>query len=282
MPVKLKPGRHPLPTRHPKKGKKATAPPEPISLVGNAEALAKRLGITLRRPELMRQALRHKSAQQEPDALSNERLEFLGDAVLGLTIAGYLYRAHPDLTEGNLTKVKAVAVSEPLLAQVARELELGEYLTLAKGEEQSGGRHRSSILADAVEAVIAAIYLDRGLTTARRVILDLFTEHLHTIERSEHELDHKTLLQEKIQGLHRKPPTYFVVSESGPDHDRTFVAEVRLSGRVLGKGVGKSKKQAEQAAARRRAERRRADGAVSAGRPPGVVRRKCRTVQETS
>ncbi len=248
MPAKLKPSKHALPTRHPKKKKKA-ATRAAVNLAGNAEALAKRLGVTLRRPELMRQALRHKSAQ-EPGASSNERLEFLGDAVLGLTVAGYLYKAHPEMTEGSLTKVKAVAVSEPVLAQVARELNLGEYLTLAKGEEQSGGRNRSSIMADAVEAIIAAVYLDRGMTAARRVILALFTEHLHTIERSEHELDHKTLLQEKIQGLHRKPPTYFVVAESGPDHDRTFVAEVRLAGRVLGKGVGKSKKQAEQAAAR--------------------------------
>jgi len=228
--------------------KKQAAPP--ISLVGNAEALAQRLKITLRRPELMRQALRHKSAAQEPEAPSNERLEFLGDAVLGLTIAGYLYRTRPELTEGDLTKVKAVAVSEPVLAAVARELELGGYLILAKGEEQSGGRNRSSILADAVEAVIAAIYLDRGLTAARRVILALASEHVKSIERSEHELDYKTLLQEKIQGLHRRPPSYAVVLESGPDHDRTFVAEARLSGRTLGRGEGKSKKQAEQAAAR--------------------------------
>ncbi len=251
MPGTTRPSRRALTTRlrPTEKKKKAPAAP-PVSLVGNAPALAEKLGLTLKRPELMQQALRHKSAQQEPEALSNERLEFLGDAVLGLTIAGYLYRTHPDLPEGQLTKVKAVAVSEMMLARVARELQLGEYLILAKGEEQSGGRNRSSILADALEAVIAAVYLDRGLTAARRVILSLFGEPLHIIERSEHEQDHKTLLQEKIQGLHRKPPSYFVVSESGPDHDRTFVAEVRLSGKALGRGSGKSKKQAEQSAAR--------------------------------
>ncbi len=128
-----------------------------------------------------------------------------------------------------------------------------------------------------MEAVIAAVYLDRGMMAARRVILALLTEHLHTIERSEHELDHKTLLQEKIQGLHRKPPTYFVVSESGPDHDRTFVAEVRLAGRVLGKGVGKSKKQAEQAAARGRAcPRRRSGTSDVAGVGTEVPTRTCR------
>jgi ribonuclease-3 len=219
-------------------------------LAGNAQALAKRLGITLRRPELMREALRHKSSQQELGQASNERLEFLGDAVLGLTVAGYLHRSHPELAEGKLTKVKAVAVSEPVLAQVAREINLGAYLTLAKGEEQSGGRNRSSLLADALEAVIAAIYLDRGIILARKVTLALLREHLLAIERAEHEPDYKTLLQEKIQELHRKPPSYYVVGESGPDHDRTFVAEARLAGRVLGKGTGKSKKQAEQAAAR--------------------------------
>jgi len=233
---------------HPKS--KASVRPAASRLAGNAGALAKRLGIELRRPELMQQALRHKSAQQELNLPSNERLEFLGDAVLGLTIAAYLYRARPDLAEGELTKVKAVAVSEPMLATIARELNLGAYLLLAKGEEQSGGRKRSSILADALEAVIAAIYLDRGKTLARKVIVELFSDHLGAIERAEHELDYKTVLQEKIQELHRRPPSYHVVGESGPDHDRTFVAEARLAGRVLGKGTGKSKKQAEQAAAR--------------------------------
>lgn len=225
------------------------APASARTLIGNEEALAKVLGVALRRPEFLRQALVHKSAQQEMNLAPNERLEFLGDAVLGLVVAGSLYRTHPDLTEGELTKVKAVAVSEPVLAKVARELGLGAYLILAKGEEQSGGRNRSSILADALEAVIAAIYLDRGMTVARKMILSLLDEHVRAIERSEHELDYKTLLQEKIQELHRKPPSYHVVNESGPDHDRTFVAEVRLSGRMLGRGTGKSKKQAEQAAA---------------------------------
>jgi ribonuclease-3 len=225
------------------------APAPARALIGNAEALAQFLGVELRRPEYLRQALVHKSAQQEMSLAPNERLEFLGDAVLGLVVAGSLYRAHPDLTEGELTKVKAVAVSEPVLAKVARDLGLGAYLVLAKGEEQSGGRNRASILADALEAVIAAIYLDRGMTVARNMILSLLDEHVRAIERSEHELDYKTLLQERIQELHRKPPSYHVVSESGPDHDRTFVAEVRLSGRVLGEGTGKSKKQAEQAAA---------------------------------
>jgi ribonuclease-3 len=219
-------------------------------LAGNAERLAARLGFEPRRPALLRQALAHRSAQQELNLPSNERLEFLGDAVLGLTVAGYLYRTHSRLSEGDLTKFKAVAVSETTLARAARNIHLGSYLILSKGEEQSGGRNRTSILADALEAVFGAIYLDRGMRTARTIILSLLEDRLRAIARSEHEPDYKTLLQEKIQERHRSPPSYRVVHQAGPDHDRTFVAEARLGDRVLGRGVGKSKKQAEQAAAR--------------------------------
>ncbi len=216
---------------------------------GAVEELAERLGITIRRPALLRQAVTHKSVQQELSLPANERLEFLGDAVLDLVVAAYLYRTHPDLPEGDLTKLKAVAVSEPILAKVAKEMELGRYLILSKGEEQSGGRERPSLLADALEAVLGAIYLDRGLTTARRVVLDLLAEEIDEIEHADHAWDYKTVLQEKIQEVHRVPPKYRVVDEYGPDHDRTFVAE-GVGRRVLGKGMGKSKKQAEQAAAR--------------------------------
>jgi len=226
-----------------------TGSPAGIS-TAKLDRLADRLGVVPRRREILRQAVTHKSAEQELGLPSNERLEFLGDAVLGVAVAGYLYRTHPDLAEGDLTKVKAAAVSESTLAQVAQELDLGRYLILSHGEEQSGGRGRDSILADALEAVFGAVYLDRGITAAREMILRLLADNLHAIERAEHELDYKTLLQEKIQELHRVPPTYRVVDQSGPDHDRTFVAEVRLGRKVLGSGVGKSKKQAEQAAAR--------------------------------
>ncbi len=217
---------------------------------GDAEALAAKLDITFHRPDLLRQALTHKSAEQELHLPSNERLEFLGDSVLDLVVAQYLYRGHPELAEGDLTKLKAVAVSEPALAAVAREIGLGRYLLLAKGEEQTGGRDRNSILADAMEALFAAVYLDRGLRITRGLILRLLGGQLEVIERREHEPDYKTLLQEKIQEIHRTPPTYRVVSQTGPDHDRTFVAEVRIGRKVLGSGRGKSKKQAEQAAAR--------------------------------
>ena len=220
------------------------------SLAGDAQSLADQIGVQMRDLDLLRQALTHRSAPQEFDLPPNERLEFLGDAVLGIAVAGYLYRSHPDLEEGPLTKLKAVAVSEPILANVAREIDLGRYLILSKGEEQSGGRDRPSILSDALEAVFGAVHLDRGFRTSRALILRLLRDHLRAIERAEHEPDHKTVLQEKIQERHRTPPTYRVLSESGPDHDRTFVAQVRVGRRILGSGSGKSKKQAEQAAAR--------------------------------
>jgi ribonuclease-3 len=213
-------------------------------------AIAAKLGITPRRPALLKQAVTHKSAEQELNLPANERLEFLGDAVLDLVLAGHLYRAHPDLAEGDLTKLKAVAVSEAVLAEVARELGVGGYLLLARGEEQSGGRDRTSILADTMEAIFAAVYLDRGFRAARELIMRLLAGRLGMIERREHEPDYKTLLQEKIQEIHRAPPTYRVISQTGPDHDRTFVAEARIDKTVLGSGTGKSKKQAEQAAAR--------------------------------
>ena len=232
-----------------RKRAKAPAKSERIR-AGDVRALAAKIGLEPRRPELFRKALTHKSAEQELHLPANERLEFLGDAVLGLAVASHLFRAHPNLAEGALTKVKAVAVSESILAEVARELDLGSYLILSRGEEQNGGRSRSSILADALEAVFGAVYLDRGFRACRTLILRLLADHIRAIEREEHELDYKTLLQEQIQELHRTPPTYRVVSETGPDHDRTFVAQVRLNRRVLGTGSGKSKKQAEQAAAR--------------------------------
>ena len=237
----------PAPSSRARKGRRAKA--AAIS-PGDVEALAVRLGVQPRRPALLRQALTHKSAEQELNVAANERLEFLGDAVLDLVLAEHLFHTHPDLAEGDLTKVKAVAVSEPVLAEVARELGVGLFLLLARGEEQSGGRDRSSILADAMEAIFAAVYLDRGFRAARDLVLRLIGGRLHMIESREYEPDYKTVLQEKIQEIHRTPPTYRVLSQTGPDHDRTFVAEVRIGKTALGSGAGKSKKQAEQAAAK--------------------------------
>lgn len=223
--------------------------PPPVS-PGDVGALTAILAIQPRRPALLRQAITHKSAEQELGLLANERLEFLGDAVLDLVVGEYLYHTYPEQAEGDLTKVKAVAVSEPVLAEVARELGVGRFLLLARGEEQNGGRSRNSILADAMEAIFAAVYLDRGFRACRDLILRLLGSRLDAIQRRQYEPDYKTVLQERIQEVHRTPPTYRVVSQTGPDHDRTFVAEVRIGKTVLGSGVGKSKKQAEQAAAR--------------------------------
>ncbi|MDH7600932.1 MAG: ribonuclease III [Armatimonadota bacterium] len=209
-----------------------------------------KLGVEIRDTRLLEQALTHKSYLGESSASeSNERLEFLGDAVLGLVVAEYLFKQFPDRPEGELAKAKAVAVSEPVLAESARQLGLPDFILMSSGEEASGGRMRASILADAFEAVIAVIFLDRGLDAARDFILRALESILIDIERKEHIRDYKTLLQEHTQGIYKKAPRYVVIEETGADHDKTFTVEARLGDRVLGRGTGKSKKQAEQAAA---------------------------------
>jgi len=216
----------------------------------NLRELTKRLGVEFHDLGLLRQALTHRSYLGEVEnAESNERLEFLGDSVLGLVVAEYLYRRYGDRTEGELAKAKAVAVSEPILAQAAKDLGIDKVILLSAGEEASGGRQRLSILSDTFEAVVAAVFLDLGLETARGFILRALEQILEDIERKEHIRDYKSLLQELTQGSRKRAPDYVVVSEKGADHDKTFVVEVRLDTEVLGKGTGKSKKQAEQAAA---------------------------------
>jgi len=212
--------------------------------------ITRKLQVDIRDYALLQQALTHKSyLGEEAEALSNERLEFLGDSVLGLVVAEYLYTQFPDRTEGDLAKAKAVAVSEPVLAESAKNLGMPEMLLMSAGEESSGGRKRLSILADAFEALVAVIYLDCGLEAARQFILRALESILIDIERKEHIRDYKTLLQEHTQGLYKKAPRYFVIEERGADHDKTFVVEARLGDVKLGLGEGKSKKQAEQAAA---------------------------------
>lgn len=220
-----------------------------------------RLGIASLDPGLIKQALTHSSLPGEEGhdshLASNQRLEFLGDAALGLAVASHLYRQHPDWSEGRLTRLKAVAVSEATLGRVARTIGLGEYLLLSPGEEQSGGRDRTSILADAVEALIGAVFLDQGLVRARRLVLRLLKDELAAIEREARDRDYKTILQELTQDETKTAPVYRVVEETGPDHDKRFVVEALLGDDILGAGAGRSKKQAEQAAARQALERRR-------------------------
>lgn len=215
--------------------------------------LEERLGYRFNDPSLLRGALYHSSYANEHRTMgisSNERLEFLGDAVLGFVSAEHLYRKHPDLPEGELTRIRAALVCEESLHEVAQSLQLGDFLLLGKGEESGGGRRRPSILADAVEAVLAAVYLDGGIDKARelihRVLLDKEQEQVVESRRR----DCKTELQELVQRKPNQELHYALVSESGPDHAKVFAVAVTLNGQTIGLGSGHSKKEAEQSAAR--------------------------------
>jgi len=196
------------------------------------------------REDLLRQALTHRSA--DSGGLDNERLEFLGDAVLQLVITEHLFRSHPEFTEGELTKARVYGVSEPTLADVARRIGLGEQIIMSRGEEASGGRDRPSILSDAFEALVGVVYLDQGLEAVRRFVVEHLADSLVVRETR----DYKSLLQERAQERLKVTPRYSIVEESGPAHDKRFVAEVEVNGVSLGRGSGRSKKEAEQAAAR--------------------------------
>jgi ribonuclease-3 len=213
--------------------------------------LQKTIGYTFRDLSLLETALTHTSYANEvyKDGLrSYERLEFLGDSVLGFTAADYLLSAFPQLHEGELTKLRAELVCEASLAETARKLNLGTYLRLGKGEESGGGRSRVSIIADVVEAVIAAIYLDGGLPAARRFIYDHVLVDVK--ERVRQNADYKTMLQEQVQQKKNQSLSYELLGETGPDHDKEFSVRVLLNGREVGRGTGTSKKRAEQSAAR--------------------------------
>lgn len=215
-----------------------------------AQRLAARLGVELSDPALLRQALSHRSwCAEQGGAPSNERLEFLGDAVLGLVVAGYCYRKYPEMPEGELAKVRAAVVNARVLAEVAEQLELGTVLLLGKGEEGSGGRTKPSILADAVEAVIGAIYLDAGWDAAQDMVLGLLADRIGHAADEPEGFDSKGLLQELTVHRGEGVPRYSVVG-TGPDHDRQFEAAVVVGGSVRGTGTGSTKKDAEQEAAR--------------------------------
>lgn len=197
-------------------------------------------------------ALTHSSYANETktkDVVCNERLEFLGDAVLGFVIGSYLYKTFPELSEGKLTKLRASVVCEQMLAKKAKALGVPPYLRLGKGEELTGGRERISILEDAFESIIGAIYLDGGVESASEFILGQLKSEIESIKASQHVLDNKTSLQEILQRTSQAPIEYIVIGESGPAHNKIFKVEVRHCGKVLGQGRGKSKKEAEQHAA---------------------------------
>ena len=209
------------------------------------------IGYRFQNISLVQNALTHSSYANEHwhnSLMSNERLEFLGDSVLGMVVAEYLYRNFPDRPEGELTRMRADMVCEQALALVAERTGLGKHLLLGRGEEQSGGRNRASILADGVESVIAAMFLDGGMEAARSfidrfVLCDVPVTKLHNA-------DYKTALQEKVQEKKNQTLAYALVGESGPDHDKRFAVQVSLNGEVVGTGTGSSKKRAEQDAAR--------------------------------
>jgi ribonuclease-3 len=213
-------------------------------------ALDRALGIRLQSAELRETALTHRSFAFEQDLdTTNERLEFLGDSVLGLVVTDMAFDAFPRLPEGELAKLRAAIVNAQALADVARSLRLGELVRLGKGEEQSGGRDKASILADALEAVIGAVYLDLGLDEARRLIERLFRPLMEAYARGEGDRDYKTILQELAsRELHVMPE--YRLEDRGPDHEKEFTATVFLNGKPMGTGVGRSKKEAEQRAAR--------------------------------
>ena len=204
-------------------------------------------------PELLKQALTHRSASSNESGNSiesNERLEFLGDSVLGLVVNEYLFKEYPDEREGNLTQMKSLLVSRPILSVKARDMEIGEYLYMSPGEEESGGRDRSSILADAFEAIIGAIYLDQGMEGARAFIVRRLMSSSREILKDRNNINYKSMLQELIQSERKTHPQYRVTSEEGPDHEKVFTVDVTVGKTVLGRGKGKNKKQAQQEAAR--------------------------------
>lgn len=216
--------------------------------MSNIQELEKVIGYQFERPELLRQALTHSSYANEKHKKQsdNERLEFLGDAVLELVSSEFLFKNYPKMPEGEMTKFRASIVCEPTLALCTKEIELGKYLYLGKGEDLTGGRNRKSILSDAMEAVIGAIYLDGGFEAAKAFVHRFI---LVDIEHKKLFHDSKTILQELVQGNYKEELHYVLIGEEGPDHDKNFKVEAMIGDKVVGHGTGHTKKAAEQEAA---------------------------------
>jgi len=213
--------------------------------------LQQRLCYVFHDPNLLLSSLTHSSYANENKkngVSSNERFEFLGDSLLGMAVAMLLYNSKPELTEGQMTKLRAEIVCEKNLASLATELDLGSCLILGRGEERGGGRYRPSILADAFEAVLAAVYLDGGFKPVEKLIQNFFGKHIDCPVKNY--TDHKTILQEMIQVKHGQTLAYSLIDQQGPDHSKVFTVEAKLNGKTIGIGTGKSKKSAEQASAK--------------------------------
>ena len=220
--------------------------------MSDIEKLQEQLGVAFDNPLLLEQALIHSSYINENPASDighNERLEFLGDAVLDFIVAEKLYRDFPGIDEGDMTRLRALLVRRETLARIAVEIRLGDYLRLGKGEEATGGRSKIPNLAGGLEALIAAVYIDRGMPVAASLVTGWFAEDWSKLNTREAAGDYKSRLQEVTQAQFQEIPVYRLVSETGPDHDKRFEVEVLVRARVMGKGIGKSKKNAETAAA---------------------------------
>ncbi|MDY7231153.1 ribonuclease III [Hyalangium rubrum] len=235
---------------------------EKPSLQERVQTLEGRLGVAFLRKDLGLAALTHKSyANEHRDSgmQDNERLEFLGDAVVDLAISHRLMERFPNASEGELSKLRALIVNEEGLARIARALNLGELLLLGRGEEMTGGREKSSVLADAMEAVIGALYLGTGMDAVMTLVDRHFSDALEGVAQGRSGLDYKTKLQEDVQNRLKLSPRYRVVSEAGPDHEKTFEVEVSIGSELYARASGRSKKEAEQAAARATLEMLRKD-----------------------
>jgi ribonuclease-3 len=220
-----------------------------LTLWKKMERLEKKIGYCFKDKGLLKQALTHRSYAHECKVMSNERLEFLGDAVLELVIRDWFFTHYPKMREGDLTRLKANLVGEVTLANVARSISLNEVLLLGKSERQGGGANKDSILADALEALIGAVYLDSDFAKTKEVVLRIFSPFLHHINL--HQIyDYKSTLQNRLQAKLQVLPKYRILKTIGPDHDKEFIVGVYIQGKLWGKGRGKSRKMAEQMAAK--------------------------------
>jgi ribonuclease-3 len=226
--------------------------------VNNVALLENTIRYAFENKDILLEALTHKSfsnEQNDPSARDNERLEFLGDAVLGVVVSHYVFRTFPKLSEGELTRIRSEVVSEKGLAVIGKGLDLGKFMRLGRGEERSGGRRKSSLLANTMEALIGAVFIDSGFENVRRVIENLFADSIRHAARRKAGVDYKTRLQERLQARYGDVPQYVLIHAEGPPHQRSYTVEARFRDSCIGQGQGRSKKTAEQAAARQALER---------------------------
>ncbi len=229
-----------------------TAPPIAAERKAELTIFQKYAGIKFKNLLLLNLAFSHRSYANEisEDVANNEKLEFLGDSVLGLAVAEYLYVSLPSKAEGDLAKIKSFVVSEDSLSEIAKHIKIDNFILIGKGEEYSGGRSKKALLADALEAVIGAYFIDSGFKAARKFILKYLVPEITKVLEDKHKKDYKTLLQEYVQKRFKSYPKYSIQKKTGPDHDKTFWMEVAVGNKKYGPGKGKNKKEAEQNAAR--------------------------------